>query len=450
MRQNADDILVKTIRRLLRRRSTSHLKKIVNRAHPVDLARIFPIFSLSQQQDLFHLLDGHDKRGTLLIKLGKNDLRQFATALPVSDLIAVLENVSANDVADLVEKLDSDISKAVLAGLNKESSDDVGDLLQYDSQSAGGIMTLDIISLHETTTVADAIGFIQKEHGNVETVFYLYVTGSDNKLVGVCSLRELVTAKPDMPLSALMTRDTFSVTTDTDQEELARIVSRYDLLSVPVVDGEGRVMGIVTVDDIIDIIRDEATEDILKMAGAGENFVETKSIFSSIRIRSPWLLATCGGGIAATMIIGHFEATLSQLVYLAAFIPVIMGLGGNIGTQSATIVVRGLATETIMVQHFGTVLLKEIAVGFLLGFVYGALLGAAAHIGYQNWELGLLVALAVVFTMTMAAVVGAMLPLTFYRLQIDPAVATGPFVTTSIDILSISFYFYLARWLFRL
>jgi magnesium transporter len=209
-------------------------------------------------------------------------------------------------------------------------------------------------------------------------------------------------------------------------------------------------VGIVTVDDIIDIVRDEATEDILKMAGAGEDFIETKSIFSSIRIRLPWLLASCGGGVAATLIIGIFDATLQELIFLAAFIPVIMGMGGNIGTQSATIVVRGLATDRIHAHQLGAVVLKEMAVGFLLGFVYGLLLGVVAHIGYQLWLLGLLVALAVVFTMTMAAVVGSLLPMVFVRLRVDPAVATGPFVTTAIDILSITFYFYMARWLFQI
>jgi magnesium transporter len=263
-------------------------------------------------------------------------------------------------------------------------------------------------------------------------------------------LRELVTAKAETPLSAIVNRDTFSVSTETDQEEVARIVSRYDLLAIPVVDSDGCMVGIVTVDDVIDIVRDEATEDILKMAGAGEDFVETKSIASSIRIRLPWLLASCGGGVAATLIIGYFDATLQELIFLAAFIPVIMGMGGNIGTQSATIVVRGLATDRLQAHQLGAVVLKEMAVGFLLGFSYGLLLGVVAHIGYQLWLLGLLVALAVVFTMTMAAMVGSLLPMIFDRMRIDPAVATGPFVTTAIDILSITFYFYMARWLFQI
>jgi magnesium transporter len=444
------DLLAKTIRRLLRRRSPSHLRKIVNRAHPGDLARIFRVLTPSEQLTLFNLINYPAGRGALLTKLDQDDLRQITAAIPLPELIAVVEQVPADDLADLVEGLPKEIGHQVLEGLQKENSEEVGDLLQYGRDTAGGIMATDFIALPENATVREAIGRIQKEHQEVETTFYLYVTDQDQRLTGVCSLRELVMAKPDTWLKAVMNPETYSVTTDTDQEEVARIVTRYDLLAVPVVDADQRMVGIVTVDDVIDIIRDEATEDILKMAGVGEDFVETKSILSSIRIRMPWLLATCGGGVAATMIIGHFESTLEQLVFLAAFIPVIMGMGGNIGTQSATIVVRGLATDSIQVHRLGAVVLKETAVGFLLGFVYGALLGALAHLGYQMWQLGTLVALAVVFTMTMAAVVGALLPMTFARLNIDPAVATGPFVTTAIDILSISFYFYLARWLFRL
>ena len=450
MTLDTHNILAKTIRRLLRRRSYSHLRKLVNRAHPVDLARSFTALGLKEQLKLYDLIDDPAGRGVLLAKLDVNVLHPFAAAIPLQDLIAASEHLAADDLADLVENLPPDIGRQFLEGLQRECSEGVGDLLQYDRKTAGGIMATEFIALPETTTVRAAIALIQAKHRNVETAFYLYVVGPDRRLRGVCSLRALVTAKPDTALSALMTQETFWVSTDTDQEEVARVVSRYNLLAVPVVDADQRMVGIVTVDDVIDIIRDEATEDILKMAGAGEDFIETKSVLSSIRIRLPWLLATCGGGIAATLIIGHFESTLEKMVYLAAFIPVIMGMGGNIGTQSATIVVRGLATENIQIHRLGSVVLKETAVGFLLGFVYGVLLGVLAQFGYQIWQLALLVALAVVFTMTMAAVVGALLPMTFARFKIDPAVATGPFVTTSIDILSISFYFYLARWLFRL
>jgi len=237
------------------------------------------------------------------------------------------------------------------------------------------------------------------------------------------------------------------VHTHIDQEEVAKIVARYDILAVPVVDETNRLVGIVTVDDVIDIFRKEATEDILKMAGAGEVFVETKSILKSTRIRLPWLFASCIGGIIAFYVIGHFEGSLKQIAYLAAFIPVIMGMGGNIGTQSSTIVVRGLATGRIHIRDFGAVVAKEMSIGLILGFVYGLLIAFVAQLQYVKVALAVSVGLAVICSMSVAALVGSLVPMAFARINIDPAVATGPFVTTAIDIISVFFYFQISTTL---
>jgi magnesium transporter len=201
------------------------------------------------------------------------------------------------------------------------------------------------------------------------------------------------------------------------------------------------------VDDVIDIIRKEATEDILKMAGAGEEFVETKSILRSTRIRLPWLFASCVGGIFALFIISNFEGSLSKFAYLAAFIPVIMGMGGNIGTQSSTIVVRGLATGRLNVRDIWSVVFKELSVGLILGIVYGVLIGTVAHMRYSTIALGFSVGIALFSSMAVAALIGSLFPMCFARINIDPAVATGPFVTTAIDIISVFFYFIIATTL---
>jgi magnesium transporter len=219
---------------------------------------------------------------------------------------------------------------------------------------------------------------------------------------------------------------------------------------VPVVDESNKPVGIVTVDDVVDIFREEATEDILKMAGAGEDLIESQSIFKSTRTRLPWLLASWVGGIIAFLIIGYYENSLNKLVYLAAFIPIIMGMGGNIGTQSSTIVVRGLSMGRINIKQIWKVVFKELAVGFSLGFICGSLVGIVAHISYDLWLLGVTVGLAVMSSMTIAALVGSFVPMILARINIDPAVATGPFVTTSIDILSVFFYFQIATILLDL
>jgi magnesium transporter len=274
--------------------------------------------------------------------------------------------------------------------------------------------------------------------------FYLYVVNEYGNLVGVSSLRQLVVVSPETPLKEFMVTDVFSVKTDMDQEEVAKIVARYDILAVPVVDDTNKLVGIVTVDDVIDIFRKEATEDMLKMAGVGEEYVETKNVLKSTRIRLPWLLASCIGGIIAFFVIGHFEESLRKLAYLAAFIPVIMGMGGNIGTQSSTIVVRGLATGRIDMREFWPVVLKELTIGIILGLVYGILIGVVAQLKYSKVLLAFAVCMSVTCSMTIAALVGSFVPMMFARMKIDPAVATGPFVTTAIDIISVFFYFAIA------
>jgi magnesium transporter len=262
--------------------------------------------------------------------------------------------------------------------------------------------------------------------------------------MGVISLRQLVVVAPQTPLKEFMAKEVISVLPSVDQEEVARIVARYDILAVPVVDENRHLIGIVTVDDVIDIFRQEATEDILKMAGAGEEFIETKSVIRSTKTRLPWLFVSCIGGILASLIIGSFQGSLAKFTYLAAFIPVIAGMGGNIGTQSSTIVVRGLATGRLNIRDIWPVVLKELTVGLILGIVYGTMIGLVAQFQYSRGALAISVCSAVVSSMTIAALVGSLVPMVFARINIDPAVATGPFVTTSIDIISVFFYFQIA------
>jgi len=325
--------------------------------------------------------------------------------------------------------------------MKKEGSEKVESLLHYNKDTAGGIMVPDFVALKEDTTAKEAIESLQKEHLKTEMPFYLYVVDEYGKLVGVISLRQLVVTPPETPLKDFMTTDGFSVRTDMDQEEVAKIVARYDILAVPVVDDTNKLVGIVTVDDVIDILRQEATEDILKMAGVGEEFVETQSVLRSTRTRLPWLFASCIGGIIAFFVIGHFQGTLNKLVYLAAFIPVIMGMGGNIGIQSSTVVVRGLATGHLSIRDIWSVVFKELTIGFILGLVYGCLIGVVAQARYSTEMLAISVGLAVVCSMSAAALVGSLVPMTLARINIDPAVATGPFVTTAMDIISVFFYF---------
>jgi len=444
---DSNKILVDSVKRLLRRGAISHLAKIVNKAHGADLSVLFRSLSRDQQRKLFDMITDVEQKGIMFSELEEDIFQDLIEDMPVEAIVEILESMSADDVADIIGRLPEGRSQDILDKMKKAESEEVEDLLRYDDDTAGGIMVPDFIALKEDVTAKEAIESLQKEHSDVEMAFYLYVVDEYGKLVGVSSLRQLVVVAPETPLKEFMSTDVFSVQTDMDQEEVARIVARYDILAVPVVDDSNRLVGVVTVDDVIDILRKEATEDILKMAGVGEEFVETKSILKSTRIRLPWLFASCIGGLFAFFIIGKFESSILKYAYLAAFIPVIMGMGGNIGTQSSTIVVRGLATGRLNVRDIWSVVLKELSIGVILGLVYGALIGSVAQLRYSMMALAISVALAVISSMSVAALVGSLVPMAFARINIDPAVATGPFVTTSIDIISVFFYFKIATML---
>jgi magnesium transporter len=292
-----------------------------------------------------------------------------------------------------------------------------------------------------------------QDQKDAEMVFYLYITNEDNSLVGVASLRALATTPANTMLKDIMVKRVHSVRPETDQEDVAQIVAQYNYLAVPVVDGDNYLLGIVTVDDVVDVIREEATEDFLQMAGAGKDReILLKSSWENAKVRLPWLFASWMGGIVAASVIGAYEHMLENIIALAAFIPIIIGMGGNIGTQSSTIIVRGMATGRIEIGNELRIFFKELRVGLLLGVLYGIMLGIFANFKFIDTDpmLGLVVGLSVFCSMLIAVVVGSFTPLVLRKLDIDPAVATGPFVTTSIDMLGVLFYFVIAGLLLKI
>ena len=444
MDNDPNKILLESIKRLLRRNAVNNLKKIINKTHAADLSVIFQAVSTFDQRRLFGMINDIEKKGILFSEIDEDIFLNLISDISLDESANILEQMPSDDVADLIGRMPENISSDILKKMKNEGSEEVENLLRYDDETAGGIMVPDFFALKQDVSAKEAIESLQKDHSEVEMPFYIYVVDDYGSLVGVSSLRQLVLVPPEKKLQDFMSTDVFSVQTDRDQEEVAKIVAKYNILAVPVVDENHRLVGIVTVDDVIDIFRREATEDILKMAGVGEEYVETKSILKSTRIRLPWLFISCIGGVIAFLVIGQFEETLSKFAYLAAFIPIIMGMGGNIGTQSSTIVVRGLATGRLSIRDTGAVVLKELSIGFILGVTYGFLIGMMARIQYSTNELAIAVGIAVVCSMGFAALVGSLVPMVFVRINIDPAVATGPFVTTFMDIISVFVYFQIA------
>jgi magnesium transporter len=381
-----------------------------------------------------------------LIELDDTLIEKLLNVENPDRIAGLIQNASTNDQSYILGTLEEEQAQFVIDLLNTEEQEVLEEIMGYPDDSAGTMMATDIFTLYQHTSCGDALRTLQDQK-DAEMVFYLYITDEDDSLVGVASLRALATTPPNTLLKNIMVKRVHSVRPETDQEDVAQIVAQYNYLAVPVVDADNHLLGIVTVDDVVDVIREEATEDFLQMAGAGKDReILLKSSWENAQARLPWLFASWIGGIIAVSIIGAFEEYLKSIIALAAFIPVIIGMGGNIGTQSSTIIVRGMATGRIEIGNEFKILLKELRVGLILGGLYGLMLGLFANFRFMGTDpmLGVVVGLSICCSMLLAVAVGTFTPLILRKLDIDPAVATGPFVTTSIDILGILLYFIIA------
>ena len=447
--KNEITILRDTFRRLLRRHAETNILKLIDKTHPADLALLFRYFNESEQDEIFSKLLPSEKTAEFLNDLDESiGIRLLESESP-ERIASILENASSNEQAYLIGLVDKKYVSSVIDLLQADKQEELEEMMAYPEDSAGILMYTDVFTLHEETKAREAINALQDQE-DAEMVFYLYTLDDEGRLTGVISLRDLVTTPGETMLKDIMYKQIHVVRPETDQEEVARIVSQYNFLAVPVVDSEDRLLGIVTVDDVVDIIREEATEDFLQMVGAGKDReILLKSSWENARMRLPWLFASWVGGILAAFIIGVFDNVLQSTIALAAFIPVIMGMGGNIGTQSSTIIVRGLATGRVSIENSIKILFKEIRVGLMLGILYGFLLGVFAVFKFLDVSpmLGIVVGTSICISMIIAATIGSLVPLVLNRFEIDPAVATGPFVTTSIDILGVACYFLIAIYL---
>ncbi|MBE60631.1 MAG: magnesium transporter [Candidatus Marinimicrobia bacterium] len=439
-------LLRDTFRRLLRRHANSNIIKLIGKTHPADMALIYRYFNDEEQDTIFAMMPPSEESVEFLSELDESITVRLLDQVTPQRMATILEEASSNEIAHLMGLVNEDYATAVIDLLQAEEQEKLEEIMAYPEDSAGILMYTDVFTLHEETKAIDAIAALQDQE-EAEMVFYLYAVDDDGRLTGVVSLRNLVTTSSDTTLENIMSRRVHSVRPETDQEEVARIVSQYNFLAVPVVDAEDQLLGIITVDDVVDIVREEATEDFLQMVGAGKDReILLKSSWDNARMRFPWLFASWVGGILAAFIIGAFDNILQSTIVLAAFIPVIIGMGGNIGTQSSTIIVRGLATGRVGLENSVKILLKEMRVGLILGILYGILLGVFAIFRFLDVSpmLGLVVGLSICASMIIAATIGSLVPLILNRFDIDPAVATGPFVTTAIDILGVALYFWIA------
>lgn len=407
---------------------------------PVDIAHIATHIDKEYRSDFINAIRDFPTLSDIVREMANEVVVLLINSLEPSQIEKLFAQLDPDDMASILSSLPEELSDWVFENMNTEDSKEAETLLQFKDEEAGRIMSLEYFSVHEDTTVMEAFNHLKLSH-DAEMVYYIYVVDNRDHLVGVCSLRDLLTKPNGSTMKEIMNGSVISVPGNMDQEEVAKIVERYNLSAVPVVNARHQLLGIITVDDVIDIIRSEATEDIMKLAGTTEEELDFQSPFKAFLRRMPWLLVSFFGGWITVQTNFFFQAKISH-VELFAFVTIIAGMGGNIASQSSTIVVRGLATGKILVTELWEVLFREISIGLLLGLFFGTMLGATAAFQFQNVALiGVSVALGLMISMLIAATVGSLMPIIFQRLNVDPAVATGPFVTTTIDNLGLMGYF---------
>ena len=433
--QRRIDLVLESVKRLQRIGANANLLNLLQKQHPADLAQVFGELTERDRRDSFALLVERYSRLAMeaISELGPETGAAMLADRSAEDLAELLQELPSDDAAALIEHLPETLSIAVLDLLERREAGDVQNLLEYAEQTAGRIMNPNVFALSEDLTAGEAIAALQTSR-DVEMVFYLYVVDVRRHLVGVVSLRRLLLVATETPLKRIMTTDIMSSRVDTDQEEVARMVASYNLLAIPVVDEEHKLVGIITVDDVIDVIKDEATEDIYHLAGmAGDEHISTPP-GEALRKRLPWLGVNLVTAIMAAAVVALFQETISQVVALAVFMPVVAGMGGNAATQTLTVTVRGIALGELTWGNSRKALVKEVLIGLGNGLVLGFVAAGVSWAMQGNPVLGLILGLAMVLNMLVAATAGTLIPIVLRALNVDPALASSVFITTLTDV----------------
>ena len=436
------------IARLVRSDSWDRLAAILNSLHPADIADVIDDAPRDAHERLFSLLNDELKPDVLaeLEAAAGADVLESMTASEISHIV---EDMAPDDAADVLGDMPDEQSKRVLELMKCGESQDISKLLEYDEESAGGIMTTDVVAMSENQTVQEALDAIAyMDEG--EPFYHAHIVDPDDKLIGHVDIWELLRERnKTRPLGELVHRDFVAASVFMDQEDVAHLISQYDLNVVPVIDARGRLVGRITADDIMDVIEEEASEDILRLAGSDDEELENPSLLKSCAVRLPWLFITLLGGFVTSVLLKQFHAQIGnmQLVMLAYFVPIVLAMGGNAGIQSSTLVVRRLALDDIEHRNILSLLSREILVGIIMGAICGILISLWVRfmIGTETTapatRLASVVGIALCSAMTFAVAFGALVPIALDRFSIDPAVASGPFVTITNDISALLIYF---------
>jgi magnesium transporter len=432
-------ILLDNIRNMIQEQAYSDLKRFIAKPHPADLADLVEHLESDEMLTVFKLL-APERAGEVLKEISSPIQEKISNELDDKTITQILNELNSDDATDIVSYLPRERAQKIIGLVQPDVSEELQKLLGYETDTAGGIMALEFVSVNANSTIQEAIENIREKREEVENLYYVWVVDDYGKLVGVVSLKDLVIEPQDKKINDTMNPDVISVDVDADQEEVARIAKQYDLTHIPVVTTQHKLIGRITNDDIIDVIEEEANEDISLMAGVLDQEIAEESALKISRARLPWLLLGLFGGLISALVINHFHGSLEKMLALSFFIPVIMAMGGSTGTQAATVVIRGLATGDISIVHTGKRLLTELWVALINGILCGIVLGIVVAFWLSDPQLGLGVGVSLITVILFSGSFGAFVPLLLRKLNIDPALAAGPFITTSNDILGLLIY----------
>jgi len=439
MTQTDYKVLLDNIKNMIQEQAYSGMERLIEGLHPADLADLVEHLESDEILAVFTLLTP-ERAGEVLKEISAPIQEKIAHELEDQTIIQILNELNSDDATDIFSYLPRERAQKIIGLVQPDVSEELQKLLGYETDTAGGIMALEFVSVNANSTIQEAVETIRKKREEVENLYYVWVIDDFGKLVGVVSIKDLVLEPQDKKINDIMVSDVISVDVDTDQEEVARIAKQYDLTHIPVVTAQHKLIGRITNDDIIDVIEEEASEDISLMAGVLDQEIAEESALKISRARLPWLLLGLFGGLISAIVINHFHGSLEKILALSFFIPVIMAMGGNTGTQAATVVIRGLATGEISIVHTGRRLLTELRVALINGILCGILLGLVVAFWLSDPKLGVGVGVSLITVILFSGSFGAFVPLLLRKLNIDPALAAGPFITTSNDILGLLIY----------
>ncbi|MBT2217748.1 magnesium transporter [Virgibacillus dakarensis] len=411
--------------------------------HPYDRATFFKEQPEESRMKIYTFLSP-EETADLMEHIELDDTGEYFSEMDPRFASAVLSEMAIDDAVDILNEMEKDKVASFLTIMNKDAAEEIKQLLHYEEKTAGSIMTTEFVALNKRSTVAETMKQLKQEAPDAETIYYLYVVDEDKRLVGVLSLRDLIIADEDTLVRDIMNEKVVYVSVGRDQEEIAQMMKDYDFLAVPVVDFQKHLLGIITVDDILDVMDEEASDDYSKFAAISDVDSPESNPFKAAKKRLPWLIILLFLGMFTASLISMFEETISKVALLAAFIPVIAGTAGNSGTQALAVAVRGLATSEYGQGGKTRLMLKEAGTGLITGTACGIVIALVIFLWKGQLFLGLLVGMTLLVALTVATLAGSVVPLIMDRMKIDPAVASGPFITTINDIISIMIYFGMA------